>query len=125
MRRLSVLFVGLLVAAGCSGQNPVASSIGEPRLSSASAAHPEREVCIIDVRSQQEWNSGHLETAIHIPHAKIADRIGEVTDNKNARIVVYCAAGGRAGMAKETLEQLGFTNVENGGGYEDVKRRYE
>ena len=125
MRPLWIPFVGLLLVAGCSSQSPVVSSIADPMSGSAQAASQESEVCIIDVRSQAEWDAGHLEQAIHIPHTKIVDRIGEVTNDKNARIVVYCAVGGRAGMAKEKLEQLGFTNVENGGGYDDIKLRYE
>ena len=41
-----------------------------------------------------------------------------------AKIIVYCMMGGRAGKAKDTLEGLGFTNVENAGGYEDIKKRF-
>jgi len=78
---------------------------------------------VIDVRSQEEWEAGHVERASHIPHTEIADRIKEVTDDKNAKIVLYCAAGSRAGIAKKALEDLGFTNVENAGGYDDVKDR--
>ena len=85
----------------------------------------ESDVIVIDVRSEDEWNSGHVEQAIHIPHTEIGERIDEVTDNKDAKIVVYCAVGGRAGKAKARLEELGFTNVENGGGYDDVKGRFE
>jgi phage shock protein E len=80
---------------------------------------------VIDVRTQAEWDSGHVEQAIHIPHGEIANRINEVTSDKNAEIVVYCAAGSRAGRAKVALEQLVFTNVENAGGYDDIKQRYE
>ena len=82
-------------------------------------------VFVIDVRTEDEWKSGHVEQAAHIPHTEIADRINEVTTDKDAKIVVYCAVGGRAAKAKDTLEQLGYTNVENGGGYDDVKQRFE
>jgi phage shock protein E len=125
MKLLSIAFVGLLVVAGCSSQSPVVSSIADPISTSEQIASDESEVFIIDVRSQAEWDAGHLNQAMHIPHTKIVDRIGEVTNDKNAQIVLYCAIGGRAGNAKEKLEQLGFTNVENGGGYEDIKLRYE
>ena len=84
----------------------------------------EQEAIVIDVRSKEEWDTGHVESAVHIPHTEIADRIAEVTENKEAKIVVYCRVGGRAGMAKEALEAQGFTNVENGGGYDDVKDRF-
>ncbi|QXD22940.1 rhodanese-like domain-containing protein [Opitutia bacterium ISCC 51] len=80
----------------------------------------------IDVRTQEEWDSGHLEEAIHIPHEEIAARISEITSNKDATIHLYCRSGGRAGRAKSALEAIGFKNVMNDGGYEDiVKSRQE
>ena len=80
---------------------------------------------VIDVRRQDEWDSGHVEQATHIPHTEIAERIAEVTEDKAAKIVLYCKAGGRAGQAKTKLEELGYTNVENAGGYDDIKSRFE
>ncbi len=80
----------------------------------------------IDVRTQEEWDSGHLEEAIHIPHEEIAARISEITSSKDATIHLYCRSGGRAGRAKSALEAIGFKNVVNDGGYEDiVKSRQE
>jgi phage shock protein E len=43
--------------------------------------------------------------------------------DKSQHIIVYCARGGRAAKAKETLEGLGYTNVENAGGYKDMQQR--
>ena len=71
----------------------------------------------IDVRTLEEFNAGHLEQAIHIPYQVIADKIESVTKDKQAQIKVYCKSGGRAGIAKKTLDQLGYTNVTNAGGY--------
>ncbi|MGB7348028.1 MAG: rhodanese-like domain-containing protein [Pirellulaceae bacterium] len=80
---------------------------------------------VIDVRSQDEWDSGHVQKAVHIPHTQIAERIAEVTEKKDAKIVIYCAVGGRAGTAKTALEKLGYTNVINAGGFDDIKTKYE
>lgn len=44
---------------------------------------------IIDVRSQEEWDSGHLRDAVWIPHTEIAERIEEVTEDKSAKLVLY------------------------------------
>ena len=76
----------------------------------------------IDVRTQEEWDSGHLDEAVHIPHEQIAARISEVTSNKEAAIHLYCRSGGRAGRAKSALEAIGFTQVTNHGGYEDIMK---
>ena len=44
---------------------------------------------IIDVRSKEEWDEGHLEQAIFIPHEDIADKIADVTEDKSAKLVLY------------------------------------
>jgi phage shock protein E len=122
----------LTIAAGCSTNDPSTNNLSKPiesndsNTSSPNSAPNDMDgKFVIDVRTQAEWDSGHVERAIHIPHGEIANRINEVTSDKNAEIVVYCAAGSRAGRAKVALEQLGFTNVENAGGYDDIKQHYE
>ena len=77
----------------------------------------------IDVRSQEEFDSGHLEEAILIPHDQIAARIAEITENKDAVIHLYCRSGGRAGRAKSALEAIGFTQIINEGGYTDIQEK--
>lgn len=74
----------------------------------------------IDVRTAAEYNTGHLEGAVNIPHGEIANEIGGLTQDKNAEIYVYCRSGGRAGKALNALEELGYTQVVNEGGYNDV-----
>jgi rhodanese-related sulfurtransferase len=91
-------------------------------LQAADAGAPEPGVIqidgryIIDVRSQEEWDSGHIEGAVHIPYDQIAAHIAEVTTDKTAHIGLYCRSGGRAGLAVATLKDKGYTNVENLGG---------
>jgi len=74
----------------------------------------------IDVRSAEEYSEGHYKESINIPHSSIAERIEEITTDKNATIHVYCRSGRRAGMAKDALEALGFKQVINHGGLDDV-----
>lgn len=100
-----------------------ATAPADPADNSLTASQP--ETLIIDVRSQEEWDSGHLPQAVHIPHTEIAEKIGEHTSDKNTKIVLYCEAGGRAGKAQEKLQELGFVDVENAGGYDDVQKRFE
>jgi phage shock protein E len=71
---------------------------------------------VIDVRSQAEWDGGHIDGAVHLPYDQIATRIAEVTTDKSAHIGLYCQSGGRAGMALTTLKDKGYINVENLGG---------
>jgi phage shock protein E len=74
----------------------------------------------IDVRTAAEYNAGHLQGAVNIPHGEIASEITGLTQDKNAEIYVYCRSGGRAGKALNSLEKLGYTQVVNEGGYDDV-----
>lgn len=76
----------------------------------------------IDVRTNEEFASGHVDGAINIPHTEIAKEISKLTTDKSAPIKLYCRSGHRAGLAKTALEELGYTNVENLGGLEDAKK---
>lgn len=74
----------------------------------------------IDVRGADAFAKAHVENAVNIPHTEIADKIAAVTSDKNAEINLYCRSGRRAGIAKKALEEMGYTNVTNHGGYTDV-----
>lgn len=75
----------------------------------------------IDVRSTEEYASEHVSPAVNIPHTEIAARIGEVTTDKDALIYLYCRSGRRSGLALDTLEAAGYTNVVNVGGLKDAQ----
>lgn len=103
---------------------PDTPNAGVEESNSDTPATDQETPIIIDVRSQEEWDAGHLAKAVHIPHTEITDRISEVTGDKGAKIILHCAVGGRAGKARTALEEAGFTNVENGGGLEDMQARF-
>lgn len=96
-------------------------------LSSCATNKPAKEAAVwIDVRSPGEYATGHLENAPNIPFQEIGKRISEVAKNKDEKIYVYCASGGRAEIARKTLVGLGYTDVTNAGGYRDIiKKRNE
>ncbi len=74
----------------------------------------------IDVRSPSEYSERHVERALNIPFAEIAAGIEELGTDKDAVIYVYCRSGRRSGIAKETLDGMGFMRVVNIGGIEDA-----
>ena len=78
---------------------------------------------VIDVRTKDEYDSGHLEGALNIPHDVIGPKIGAVTEDKDREIVLYCRSGRRAGVALDALKALGYTNVTNAGGDEALKQQ--
>ena len=68
---------------------------------------------IIDVRSVQEYNEGHLNYAKNIPDYKINNNIVNIIQNKNQEIVLYCESGTRSKKAYKKLTKYGYTNVYN------------
>jgi len=83
------------------------------------------EALWVDVRSADEFNAGHVPNAVNIPHTEIADRIGEVTTDKDSRIYLYCRSGRRASFALDTLEQMGFSDVINLRSLENAQETYQ
>ena len=77
---------------------------------------------IIDVRTEAEWNSGHIEEAILIPYELIGGKIGAGAKDKSQRIYVYCRTGRRSQIAKETIQKLGYKDVVNLGSLEDAAK---
>ena len=51
--------------------------------------HTKPDYFLIDVRTQDEWDTGHLQSAIHIPHEQILEGIKDVTNDKAAKIYFY------------------------------------
>lgn len=77
---------------------------------------------VVDVRTPAEFDGGHLPQATNIPIDQFPQRLAEVAGgDKTKPVVVYCASGGRASKAKAQLEAAGYTNVVNGGGYDDLQ----
>lgn len=68
---------------------------------------------LLDVRSKQEYNEGHLQNAINIDLYSLSNEIYNKIPNKQSIIIVYCASGKRSKQAQEILESLGYTNVYN------------
>ena len=85
---LFLIFVSAML--GC--QKDDTTAVGPPATENAiNAASPEAAAVefVIDVRTQEEWDKGHLEQAIRIPHTEVSERIGEVTEDKSAKLVLY------------------------------------
>lgn len=80
------------------------------------------DTVIIDVRTIEEWNAGHLATAQHLQLELVADAIDKVVSDKEQQVYLYCRSGNRSGQAKLIMEQLGYSNVVNAGGLDDASQ---
>ncbi|HEY8240246.1 MAG TPA: rhodanese-like domain-containing protein [Kiritimatiellia bacterium] len=74
---------------------------------------------LVDVRSAEEFVSGHAAGATNMPLPELEKRVGELGD-KAQDLVVYCGSGVRAAKARKILNAAGFPNVFNVGGLRDV-----
>jgi phage shock protein E len=92
-------------------------------LFSVTAYCADQEPLIIDVRSVDEYRAGHIEGALNQPYDGINTGITDILPDKSRHLILYCGRGVRAGIAKTKLEQLGYTNVENGGGFKELQAR--
>jgi len=71
---------------------------------------------LIDVRTKEEFHSGHIPGAINISVDDLRSRLNEIPTDK--QIILYCAVGQRGYLSQRILNQHGFTNVFNlSGGY--------
>ena len=68
---------------------------------------------LLDVRTEAEFQAGHLPQAINIPRGLLEFRIGSKVKDLNTPIVVYCRSGARGAFATQTLMAMGYTNVKN------------
>jgi phage shock protein E len=80
-------------------------------------AHLKNGALLIDVRSPGEFNSGHLPTAINIPLDEIGTVLPRRVKEKNQALLLHCQSGMRSGMAKKTLNGMGYTNAFNLGSH--------
>ena len=122
------MLLTLALPFGCVGCSDGGSATYE-QISGAEAKalmDSESGYVIIDARTQEEYDQGHIPGAILIPEYEIADRVEKELPNKDQLILVYCRSGRRSKIAAEELVKLEYTNVKEFGGiidweYEIVK----
>ena len=110
---VAALLAALLVACG------VSSKISYRQITADEAAQmmkEETDFVLLDVRTQEEYASGHIPGAICIPNETIgSEEIPELPD-KDQLILVYCRSGNRSKQASQKLAEQGYTNVVEFGG---------
>ena len=113
MRKTTFLLLGILfLFAQCAQQKGVdfRTLVQQPN------------TAIIDVRTTEEFAAGHIPQSINTPLHILLDSIEDLTEFD--AIILICRSGNRSGQAKVLLQERGFENVFNGGGWEAFQRRY-
>lgn len=75
---------------------------------------------LVDVRTPAEFAEGSVKSAVNIPLDKVPNQLAKFKDKKH--IIVFCRSGNRSSQAKSILEQNGYTNVTNGGTWQNVNQ---
>lgn len=93
---------------GCSSSNEAIKKVDPVKFSEVIA---QPSVIILDVRTPEEFNAGHIANAINI-NLEGSDFSSEVSKlDKNATVAVYCRSGNRSGVATDQMAELGFTDM--------------
>lgn len=112
MKKVLLLIVSILLLCGCNEK----ATVTMVQCDEANKLVDDGAI-LIDVRNVTEFDEYHLDNAINIEYDVIGNKIGSVTQDKNAKIIVYCKSGNRSGKAAQTLIDKGYKNVYDLGGY--------
>ena len=104
MKKIGIIFICLLALfiTGCTSKK----TEKEAKKNEETA-----NTIIVDVRTKEEYETGHVKGAINIPHYEINEKIDL---DKSKTIMVYCKSGTRSAIAYEALKELGYKVVDLG-----------
>ena len=71
----------------------------------------DEEFVLLDIRTEAEYEAGHIQGARWFPRGKLEYYIQETIKDPNSKVVLYCRTGGRSALAALTLKDMGYTNV--------------
>ena len=121
-----LLLCGLLLLCGCASL-PIASDTYQSITMDEAMAQYQNEpnAVLLDVRTYEEYEAGHIPGAINITKENIQAGTYELRGSKDQIIYVYCRSGNRSKQASEVLAKDGFTNIIECGGIIDYDGELE
>ena len=122
MQRLILLLLAVMMLTACGQDKENDQGAVYVNITAEEAKQimdTEEGYIILDVRTQEEYDEGHIPGAIVISHDEIVEKSEEVLTNKDQLILVYCRSGRRSKLASEALVELGYTNIKEFGGIID------
>ena len=115
-----LLLVVLLTACGQTApKEPEAVYVNITAAEAKQIMDTEENYIILDVRTREEYDQGHIPGAILIPDTEVATKAEAVLTDKDQLLLVYCRSGRRSKLASQILVDLGYTNIKEFGGIID------
>ena len=106
------------------GEKSIGEKVMQETETNKNVSASELKKLVIDVRTPGEFRSGAFPDAINIPLDDLMAGNGDLGDDTDREIIVYCATGARSAYAQQVLMRRGFSNVTNGGGISAMMSRY-
>ena len=116
MKKTIAMLLGLLLLTGCGAGGGTAAFRKIDAEEAARIMQEETGYLILDVRTEAEYESGHIPGAICVPNETIGKEPPEALPEKDQLILVYCRSGNRSKQAAKKLAALGYTDIREFGG---------
>lgn len=115
-RLLAMVLMSLCLLCACGGEETASfQQISQEEAKTIMSTN--RDAVILDVRTQEEYDSGHIKGAVLLPVDQITqESASAVIPTQDTQVLVYCRSGNRSVTASELLVQLGYTAVYEFGG---------
>ena len=122
MKKLVCIVLALLLLTACGQEKENKQEATYMNITAKQAKEimdSRQDYIILDTRTQEEYEQGHIPGAILIPHDQIKDLAEGLLPDKDQLILVYCRSGRRSKLAAQDLLSLGYTNIKEFGGIID------
>ena len=111
LHHFRVIFILLLLLAGCTTADTQTIKAVSPK--EAAGLQANQFAVIVDVRTNEEWQQGHIPGAIHIPLDTLASQKERLKQYQDRTLIMQCRSGHSSAQAVTLLQEAGFQNVVN------------
>lgn len=120
-RKITQIAYAAMVVATIWLFSPAMAGSGDPEVAKQAWPLIEAGALLIDVRTQEEWDEGHIDGATHLTSKDTDSIMAAIGSDKDRQVVLYCGSGKRAENVKTVLEQAGYTQIFNATGFEALQ----